>query len=105
MGTFRNEFAVSSGRRSRGHVRHDVEDDPRPQEIVLLTELNCPLFGIDFFDFFTGDFRTVDFADLLEPAREDTLYFVSRGDGSHQFSRTLGEHERAVTKYQRSGRR
>jgi UPF0755 protein len=41
----------------------------------------------------------------LNPPASDALYFVSRGDGSSQFSRTLGEHERAVTKYQRTGRR
>ena len=41
----------------------------------------------------------------LNPPASDVLYFVSRGDGSSHFSRTLGEHERAVTKYQRSGRR
>jgi UPF0755 protein len=41
----------------------------------------------------------------LRTPESDVLYFVSRGDGSSHFSRTLGEHERAVTKYQRSGRR
>lgn len=41
----------------------------------------------------------------LNPAPTDALYFVARGDGTSQFSRTLAEHERAVTKYQRSGRR
>lgn len=41
----------------------------------------------------------------LNPAQSDALYFVSRGDGTSEFSRTLGEHDRAVTKYQRSGRR
>ncbi len=41
----------------------------------------------------------------LNPPRSDVLYFVAKGDGSSQFSRTLGEHERAVTKYQRLGRR
>lgn len=41
----------------------------------------------------------------LNPPASDVLYFVSRGDGSSHFSRTLGEHERAVTKYQRSKRR
>jgi len=41
----------------------------------------------------------------LNPPQSDVLYFVSRGDGTSHFSRTLGEHERAVTKYQRSGRR
>jgi UPF0755 protein len=40
----------------------------------------------------------------LNPARSEALYFVAKGDGSHYFSRSLGEHERAVTKYQKSGR-
>jgi UPF0755 protein len=41
----------------------------------------------------------------LNPAQSDALYFVSRGDGTSHFSRTLGEHDRAVTKYQKPGRR
>jgi len=32
----------------------------------------------------------------LHPAAEGYLYFVARGDGSHRFSRTLGEHLDAV---------
>ena len=40
----------------------------------------------------------------LNPAPSDALYFVSRGDGTSKFSRTLAEHERAVTQYQRRGR-
>ncbi len=39
----------------------------------------------------------------LNPAPNDALYFVARGDGTSHFSRTLAEHERAVTKYQRRG--
>ncbi len=35
----------------------------------------------------------------VDPLDGDTLYFVSRGDGSHQFSRTLAEHNRAVSRY------
>jgi UPF0755 protein len=35
----------------------------------------------------------------VDPAEGDTMYFVSRGDGSHQFSRTLAEHNRAVARY------
>jgi UPF0755 protein len=41
----------------------------------------------------------------LNPAQSNALYFVSRGDGTSHFSRTLGEHDRAVTKYQKPGRR
>jgi peptidoglycan lytic transglycosylase G len=41
----------------------------------------------------------------LQPARSDALYYVSRGDGSSQFSRTLVEHNRAVSKYQLKPRR
>jgi UPF0755 protein len=36
----------------------------------------------------------------LHPADGDGLYFVARGDGSHQFSATLAEHNRAVREYQ-----
>ncbi len=36
----------------------------------------------------------------LNPEAGDSLFFVARGDGGHQFSRTLAEHERAVRKYQ-----
>lgn len=37
----------------------------------------------------------------LYPAAEGYLYFVSKNDGSHHFSRTLKEHLRAVRKYQK----
>jgi UPF0755 protein len=44
----------------------------------------------------------------VHPADADYLYFVSRNDGSHEFARTLEEHNRNVRKYQveyfRSGR-
>lgn len=36
----------------------------------------------------------------LHPAEGETLYFVARGDGTHKFSRTLEEHQRAVREYQ-----
>ncbi|MBL7249020.1 endolytic transglycosylase MltG [Alloalcanivorax sp. C16-2] len=36
----------------------------------------------------------------VRPAPTEDLYFVARGDGSHKFSRTLAEHQRAVREYQ-----
>jgi UPF0755 protein len=36
----------------------------------------------------------------LRPGRTESLYYVSKGDGSSHFSRSLDEHNRAVSKYQ-----
>jgi len=41
----------------------------------------------------------------LAPEVDGSLFFVSRGDGSHHFSRTYAEHQRAVRRYQLGGRR
>ncbi len=41
----------------------------------------------------------------LQPAQTSALYYVARGDGSSEFSRTLEEHNRAVRKYQLNGGR
>jgi UPF0755 protein len=40
----------------------------------------------------------------LRPAKTDAMYYVSRNDGTSQFSRTLEEHNRAVARYQLRGR-
>jgi UPF0755 protein len=37
----------------------------------------------------------------MEPDRTPYLYFVSKNDGTHYFSRTVAEHEAAVNRYQR----
>ena len=44
-------------------------------------------------------------AAVMHPAKTDALYFVSRGDGTSEFSRTLIEHNRAVARYQMPGAR
>jgi len=41
----------------------------------------------------------------LSPAPVDYLYFVSKNDGTHHFSVTLEEHDKAVDKYQRRRKR
>ena len=40
-------------------------------------------------------------AAALAPAKTQALYFVSRGDGTSQFSDNLNDHNRAVNQYQR----
>jgi len=37
---------------------------------------------------------------VLHPEKTGALYFVSKGDGSHHFSKTYGEHREAVARYQ-----
>ena len=41
----------------------------------------------------------------MRPGKTDAMYYVSRNDGSSEFSRTLEEHNRAVTRYQLRGAR
>ena len=36
----------------------------------------------------------------MRPGKTDAFYYVSRGDGTSQFSRSLEEHNRAVSRYQ-----
>jgi UPF0755 protein len=40
---------------------------------------------------------------VLYPARTDYLYFVARGDGTHVFSRTLKEQDRAIAALRKRG--
>ncbi len=42
---------------------------------------------------------------VLHPQETDYIYFVSKGGGRHHFSKTLREHNNAVNKYLRSGRK
>jgi UPF0755 protein len=39
---------------------------------------------------------------VVEPATSDFLYFVSRNDGTHEFTSTYKDHNKAVTEWQRT---
>jgi peptidoglycan lytic transglycosylase G len=41
---------------------------------------------------------------VMAPDHTPYLYFVARNDGTHQFSKTVAEHNAAVVKYQRAGK-
>jgi UPF0755 protein len=41
---------------------------------------------------------------VMSPDGTPYLYFVAKNDGTHQFSRTVAEHNAAVVKYQRGGK-
>lgn len=41
---------------------------------------------------------------VLAPKKSRYLYFVSRNDGTHEFSKTVSEHEKWVDLYQRKGK-
>jgi UPF0755 protein len=41
---------------------------------------------------------------VVDPAESEYLFFVSRNDGTHVFSRSYREHTNAVNRYQRRGR-
>jgi UPF0755 protein len=41
---------------------------------------------------------------VLHPDKDNNLYFVAKGDGSHQFSPTLAEHNKAVSNFQKHRR-
>jgi UPF0755 protein len=42
---------------------------------------------------------------VLQSAKTDYLYFVARKDGTHQFSRTLAEHNQGVDRFLKKGKK
>ena len=42
---------------------------------------------------------------VLEPEKTEYLFFVSRNDGTHVFSRSYSEHAANVDRFQRKGRK
>lgn len=81
-----------AGRHDRTIYRSDLERDS-PYNTYLVAGL--PVGPI-------GNPRAASIDAALQPAEVEYLYFVSRKDGTHAFSRTLAEHNRLVDEYRRS---
>ncbi len=79
------------GERYQGNLRRGHLREPTPYNTYVIPALPpTPIAAVG---------REAIHA-ALHPAEGKSLYFVARGDGSHQFSRTLAEHNRAVRQYQ-----
>ena len=83
--------ASFAGNLTKAHLQQDGPYNPYPRAGLPPTPIDMPSLA--------------SLRAALKPAKTDALYYVSRGDGSSEFSRTLNDHNRAVTKYQLSNRR
>ncbi len=78
---------------------HDFDGDIRRKDLKTATPYNTYVIkGLPPTPIAMPSKLAIDAA--LNPLSTDELYFVSKGDGSHQFSVTLQEHNLAVRKYQ-----
>jgi len=77
----------------------DYDGDIRTRDLKLDTPYNTYLYaGLTPTPIALPGLASIRAA--LHPAPSDALYFVSRGDGTHQFSATLEEHNAAVRRFQ-----
>lgn len=74
------------GNLTRAHLQEDTPWNTYTRTGLPLTPIALPGLG------------AIEAA--MHPAEGDALYFVARGDGSHYFSATLEEHNKAVRQYQ-----
>ena len=78
-------------------VRYVMSED-RPQVLYRDLEIESPYNTYRNRGLPPGPIASPGLASILavlEPAETDYLFFVSKGDGTHQFSRTFNEHVRA----------
>ncbi len=80
------------GEQYRGNIRgRDLRDDSNPYNTYRINGLPPTPIAL-------AGREAIHAA--LHPAPGNSLFFVAKGDGSHQFSATLAEHEAAVRRYQ-----
>lgn len=78
------------GDRYQGDIKREHLKDPHPYNTYVYAGLP------------PGPIALVSWGSLqaaAQPAQSDKLYFVARGDGTHQFSQNLAEHNKAVQQY------
>lgn len=78
------------GQRYQGDIKREHLKDPHPYNTYVHDGLP------------PGPIALVSWGSLqaaAQPALSDKLYFVARGDGTHQFSSSLAEHNKAVQQY------
>ncbi len=81
------------------YALHDFDGDLRKHDLLIESPYNTyRILGLPPGPIANPGKAAIHAA--LYPASTDYLYFVSRNDGSHEFSATLAEHKHAVRKYQ-----
>ncbi len=78
------------GDRYQGDIKREHLKDPHPYNTYVYAGLP------------PGPIALVSWGSLqaaAQPAQSDKLYFVAKGDGTHQFSQSLAEHNKAVQQY------
>ncbi len=105
---------IASVFRNRLHLRMRLQSDPTviygienfsgnltKKDLQTVTPYNTYTnFGLPPGPICNPGRRAINAA--LHPANEKYLYFVSKNDGTHFFSTTLNQHNRAVFKYQKN---
>jgi len=71
---------------TRDHLKKDTPYNTYRRKGLPPTPISCPGW--------------TSLMAAVQPLQHEEYYFVSKGDGSHQFSRSLQEHQAAVQRYQ-----
>ena len=101
-GVFLNRLKKGMKLESCATVEYLLEE-PKPVLTYQDLEIDSPYNTYRVFGLPPGPIASPGRASLLaalNPAPTDYLYFVARPDGSHEFSRTLEEHNAAIRRYQ-----
>ena len=88
LGTQRLQLLGNAPRRRLGEPH---TQQPAPEPVDLLPEGGLEPIALP---------GLASLRAAMQPAKTRALYYVSRGDGTSEFSRSLEEHNRAVSKYQ-----